>query len=425
MSSASPLPPARLPPAQLPPARLHPDAGTPLRRLLAPLNIAAYITWLAIAASALVPHRFDSTPRIWLGAAALLLILGLFVASALRPAHDARWPARLALAQGLCVVLAEAALRNGQVAVLMIIVAGQLAVLLPVRAAALWLLAFNAAIGAQWLLRSDFDWNLVLGWLLPVCGFQAFAALTGHYAGSSESARRHLEQVNAELLATRRLLEESARAGERLKLSRELHDVAGHTLTALKLNLAGLARDPTLAAREELRTAATLADELLGQIRQVVSALRDHDGMDLGAALDALARPLPGTRIAVQVEDGLRVDDLPRAEALLRCAQEAITNAVRHGRASWIEIALSRSAGALLLRVENNGATPARIVEGNGLTGMRERLHALGGSLELAPTPPRGLRLLVRLPEARDIAAIDSGIARSDIAGGDGSEAQT
>jgi signal transduction histidine kinase len=259
------------------------------------------------------------------------------------------------------------------------------------------MIALNATLGALWMSRNLSLTDTLLS-LTMIGGFQAFAALTGHYAGSRERAREHLARVNAELLATRCLLEESARSGERLKLSRELHDVAGHSLTALKLNLARLARDPALAEREEVRVSSALADELLGQIRQVVGALRAHDGLDLRAALAALALPLPGTRIEIDVEEGLRVDDLDRAEALLRCAQEAITNAVRHGRAARIDVRLRRRDDALELTVANDGASPARIAPGNGLTGMRERLAAVGGILTLEPTPPRGLRLVARIP---------------------------
>ena len=143
---------------------------------------------------------------------------------------------------------------------------------------------------------------------------------------------------------------------------------------------------------------AALADELLGQIRQVVSTLRAHDGLDLGAALEALAHQVPGVRIAIDVEPTLRVDDIEQAQTLLRCAQEAITNALRHGRAGAIHLSLRHGDGALLLTVDNDGASPARIDFGNGLTGMRERLDAVGGTLELTPTPPRGLRLVARMP---------------------------
>lgn len=295
------------------------------------------------------------------------------------------------------MVVAEWLLLGGQTAVLLIIVAGQIVLLLSPRMSALFMLALNAGIAALWVSHGNPVGTVLLS-MLPVLGFQAFAALTGHYASTRESAREHLAQVNAELLATRRLLEESARAGERLKLSRELHDVAGHTLTALKLNLARLTRDPMLAGREELQISSALADELLGQIRQVVSTLRAHDGLDLRAALEALAHPMPGVRIAIDIQDQLRVDDIEQAEVLLRCAQEAITNALRHGRASEIRLGLRRTDDAFALTVENDGTAPARIEYGNGLTGMRERLDAVGGTFEITSTPPRGLRLLARIP---------------------------
>lgn len=376
--------------------------GTLRQRLFGPLNFAAYITWLAVCVAVVEPAKLRiGDPREWSGVAVLVAVIALFIACAARgPRSDTRWLPWKVMAQGLLVVVAEYLLHGGQTAVLLIIVAAQLALLLSTRAAVLYMLALNIAIGAMWLERTGSVRSVLLS-LLPVLGFQSFAALTGHYAASSERDREHLAQVNAELLATRRLLEESARAGERLKLSRELHDVAGHTLTALKLNLTRLARDPALAGREEVQISSTLADDLLGQIRQVVGTLRAHDGFDLRAALEALAQPIPGVRIAIDIEKQLRVDDIEQAETILRCAQEAITNALRHGRAGEIRIALCRINGMLSLSIENDGAAPARIDFGNGLTGMRERLEAVGGTLEIATKPPRGLLVTANIPAGR------------------------
>ena len=378
---------------------LQSHEGTLLQRIFTPLNLAAYLTWFAICAATLdVPGLRAADPSEWAGLAALVTMLTLFVLSASRrSSNGTRVLVWNIVMQGLLVVLAESLLRGGQTVVLLIIVAGQIVLFLSPRWVVLYMLALNAAFAALWVTRGNPVGDVLLS-MVPVIGFQAFAALTGHYAGSREQAREHLARVNTELLATRRLLEESARAGERLKLSRELHDVAGHTLTALKLNLARLARDPALAGREEVLVSSTLADDLLGQIRQVVSTLRAHDGLDLRAAMQTLARPVPGVSITLDIEDHLRVDDIEQAEVLLRCAQEAITNALRHGRAGKIRIALRRIDQSLVLSVENDGITPARISFGNGLTGMRERLDAVGGTLALTPTPPRGLQLVARIP---------------------------
>jgi signal transduction histidine kinase len=380
-------------------------SGRPLlARLFSPLSLAAYATWLAIALGVVDWNALAAGHAVeWGGAAALLGMLALFALRAARdPGIDCRGAAWITLGQGACVVVADALLREGQVVILLIIVAGQLVLLMPVWRAVAWLAGFNLLIAALWLERSG-SLGQVLGWMVPVMGFQVFAGLTGHYAGMSERGREELARINAELLSTRHLLEESARGGERLKLSRELHDVAGHKLTALKLTLARLQRDPALAQAapasiEAVATCGQLADELLADIRSVVSELRAHDGLDLRAALEALARPVAGTRITVQVDAGLRVDDLAQAEALLRCAQEAITNALRHGRAGHIFVHCGRRDGAIELQVDNDGAMPAALAPGNGLTGMRERLEAAGGALTLTPTPPRGLRVRATLP---------------------------
>lgn len=379
---------------------IQPHTGTLRQRLFTPLNIAAYVTWCAVSVVALNMAQLRAgEPAQWAGVACLLAFLALFVATAVPEyrAPDRRIVAGVLL-QGLAVAAAEACLKAGQTAVLLIIVAAQAATVMPVRSAIGFIALLDAGLAGLWYARTHQPSMVALS-LVPVAGFQAFAALTGHYAASRERAREHLAQVNAELMATRLLLEESARAGERLKLSRELHDVAGHSLTALKLNLARLARDPALADREEVRVSTALADDLLAQIRQVVGALRAHDGVDLRAAFEALARPMPGVRIGIDIEDGLRVDDIDRAETLLRCAQEAITNALRHGRAGRIDLRLHRVTDGLQLVVENDGLAPGDIRPGNGLTGMRERVEALGGTLTFAPTPPRGLRLAVTLPE--------------------------
>jgi len=392
-----------------------PLAADPLRGGLgSPLNIAAFVTWLAIGVSVLQPAALAAGElRAW---GALLAVGGFMVLYILRIRTE--WPGErggrwLALGQGALVVAADALLRNGSTAVLLIIVAAQLVLMMPLRAFLPVMLAFNAGFAAIWATRGAEPGQVLIS-LLQIGGFQAFAALTGHYAGTREQAREHLARVNAELLATRRLLEESARAGERLKLSRELHDVAGHSLTALKLNLSRVARDPALRKREEIAISMRLADDLLAQIRQVVGALRGHDGLDLRAALEALIAPMPGVRVALDVEEGLRVDDLDQAETLLRCAQEGLTNALRHGRAGTVRIALRREAGALVLRVDNDGIAPALLREGHGLTGMRERLAAVGGALALEPTPPRGLRLTARIPETAAARARAEGSAHEN-----------
>jgi signal transduction histidine kinase len=367
---------------------------------LDPLSIAAYVTWLAILLQMVGWERLSlGEPREWAGLLAMLAFLGLFVLR-IRGESTGRCnvetTGRLVLLQGLAALVVTWALESGSAAILLIIVAAQLFSIYPLRRALAWQIAFNVGLAAIWSLA--LPWPQILFVLVPAMGFQAFAALTARYATMAQRARDEVVQVNAELLATRALLAESARGEERLRLSRELHDVAGHKLTALKLNLTRLGRDPALAGRDEIAIANQLAHELLDDIRSVVGALRKHDGIDLRAALEALPRPISGPRFRIEVEPEARVNAVELAETLLRCAQEGITNALRHGRPTEITIWCGRRNDAIELHVRDDGTSRPQIHFGNGLTGMRERLEALGGSLCVAPAADRGVELVASIP---------------------------
>ena len=359
---------------------------------------AAVLTWGAVAATTIDFDQITTDPREAWGAACTVGFIALLLGCLLLPAgpRGERVEKAIAATMGALVVAANLLLLEGMLAVLLVIVAAHLVQLWSPRRALLGLVVLNLAFAAPWL--AFLSWPQVLLMLLPVIGFQAFAALTMHYANTAERGRERLARLHAELLATQALLAEGARSGERLKLSRELHDVAGHKLTALKLHLARLRRDPALAQREEVGIAGVLADELLQDIRGVVGELRNAEGIDLRAALHALATPFPSGQVHVDVADDVRLDDLAQAEAIVRCAQEAITNALRHGRARRIEVRVTRTARGVELRVANDGAAPAGIRPGHGLTGMRERVEALGGTLSLEPAGPQGFMVHATLP---------------------------
>jgi signal transduction histidine kinase len=363
---------------------------------LAPLNLAAYVTWFAVLVQSVRWSRLMAgDPLQWGGLIALLLVFAGYLLGHV-PHRRPGTERALVLLQALAVLVATWCVRNGGPGILLIIVAAQVVAMWPRWQAIALMALINGLMLAIWLMGIPLGSALLA--LLPMIGFQTFAALTVHYAMSAESARQQLAHTHAELLATQRLLEDSARSGERLRLSRELHDVAGHKLTALKLNLRLLERDPSLAAREEVRVAATLADELLQDIRAVVSELRKHDGIDLPAAIITLAQQIPGTHFRLDLDPELRVADVDRAEILLRCAQEGITNALRHGRPGTIDVGLHQHADRLELRIGNDGAELRTPRFGNGLTGMRERLAAVGGLLVLKPRPGGGADLTAELP---------------------------
>jgi signal transduction histidine kinase len=101
--------------------------------------------------------------------------------------------------------------------------------------------------------------------------------------------------------------------------------------------------------------------------------------------------------VIFDLDSAVRVPDIRQAEAMLRCAQEGLTNALRHSGASEIRVILAESGEALSLTVEDDGN--GSVVEpGNGLIGLQERLQQLGGQLRIGIREPRGLALVASLP---------------------------
>lgn len=127
--------------------------------------------------------------------------------------------------------------------------------------------------------------------------------------------------------------------------------------------------------------------------------MRDDDGgLDLETALRALAAPFPRPRLELAIAPQVHVTDAAIAEAVLRLVQEALTNAARHADAGRVQVRIGHADGQLRIDIEDDGRAVAAIREGNGIAGMRERLAALRGRLELGRTAQGGLRLSARLP---------------------------
>jgi signal transduction histidine kinase len=144
-----------------------------------------------------------------------------------------------------------------------------------------------------------------------------------------------------------------------------------------------------------------LADELLDEIRGVVSQLRRHEGIDLRDAFERLAEHLPAPRVHVEVAADARVDDAERAAALVRLAQEGVTNSARHAGAHNVWLKLMRDGDRLQLLIEDDGNVGQPVRPGHGLAGMRERVAEVGGQLDIGHAEAGGLRLCARLPRER------------------------
>ncbi len=287
---------------------------------------------------------------------------------------------------------------SGIGAILLLVSASLLPWVLPLGQGVTWLLLQNLGMFPIFLSRPGFG---VLESVLQVGLYLSLATLTfitSFVARRQTEAREELRVVNSELRATQLLLAEGERAGERLRISRELHDVVGHHLTALSLNLEVATHLVTGKALDHVKQAQSVSKLLLADVRQVVSALRGSDTVDLDKTLRELVASAPAPAIHLQLPDPFRIADARRAQVLVRLTQEILTNAMRHARARnlWLEFSTDGDNVELVARDDGRGAE--KVKAGNGLTGMRERLEIFGGSLDVETRPGFGFVVLARLP---------------------------
>lgn len=222
-------------------------------------------------------------------------------------------------------------------------------------------------------------------------------------------------QERRDLLDSRRTLRDlaasvvDAREEERRRIARELHDELGQRLTALKLELSALERSGALGGPSaHMRSMIEMVDDTVAATRRISMDLRPLmlDDLGLSAAIEWLAQDFE-KRTGLQVV--LRLDPLPdpmpqkALTALYRIVQEALTNIVRHARATRAVVSMAHSASHIDLCVEDNGSgfpddpprTPRRSF---GLIGIRERVLMLGGQLSIGNLSEGGAKLVVRLP---------------------------
>lgn len=335
-------------------ARRRDDIAVTLRPHIT-VALAGLAAWVLVSLPTCI--QAHDSPRLpvwlvaWLACGAAMLV------TAQRARLDAVTAAALVV-HGAAVAVMVGLLCNGFEGLLLVFAALQLGRLSALRLGASWLVGHTLVVGAA----IAFHWSprAAIMLMAPYLGFQLFAFF---------AARLHAQ------------LAERSRAEERLRIARELHDALGHHLTAMSLNLEIAAHQTTGEAHDNVRAAQSLARLLLGDVRELAYSMKHGRAADIADGLARLAEIVPVPAVHVEVPDGLRVTDPRSSHALLRCAQEFVTNSIRHAGARNIWIALSAGASGLELTARDDGVGARELRPGAGLSGMRERLEELGGSL--------------------------------------------
>lgn len=224
-----------------------------------------------------------------------------------------------------------------------------------------------------------------------------------------------------ELIASRAELrrlsgaEQKARESERARIARELHDELGQTLTAIKMQLVTLktrARLQPETAAPQIDRLIAIVDRSVSDLRRIATELRPLilDELGLPAALEWLTQTVTETAqlpVTFDVDPAAQRLDASARTAAFRIVQEALTNAVRHGRASHIRVSGRRRLNVFEIEVADDGCgiDPPSTPSGRlGLAGMRERARLVGGSVDILGIAGKGTVVTVRLPLARGTA---------------------
>jgi two-component system, NarL family, sensor histidine kinase UhpB len=212
-----------------------------------------------------------------------------------------------------------------------------------------------------------------------------------------------LERLEEERLASgRRAL--SIQESERRRVARELHDEVGQTLTAMLLQVEGLAGSIPPEARTELEELRETARTGAEEVRRIAQRLRPEALEELGLQAAMLAL-LDGVAAQAHIHCEHAIErDLPlNADdelVVYRVAQEALTNVVRHAKATKVSLSLSADRGAVVLRVADDGrGIPPELLDSSfGIRGMRERALLIGATIDVRSRPGAGTTVELVVP---------------------------
>ncbi|MFI8090150.1 sensor histidine kinase [Streptomyces sp. NPDC086080] len=258
--------------------------------------------------------------------------------------------------------------------------------------------------------KEPFEYAFHLMGLVCAYALGMLARVQRAYTTELEDRARRLERERAADTAR-------ARAEERSRIARDMHDILAHAVSLMVVQAeAGpvvVRRDPE-RAEATFDTIAATGRDAMTQLRRILGVLKEERAD--GATVPRLPQPsvaaLPQLVRRVQESTGLRVglrttgEPRPLASdtevAAYRVVQEALTNTVKHARASRAVVELDWAEDRVTLTVTDDGRGPSAPAGGHGLIGIRERAAACGGSAETGGGPDGGFRVVVRLPAAAD-----------------------
>ncbi|MFI6516201.1 sensor histidine kinase [Spirillospora sp. NPDC050679] len=359
---------------------------------------AGFSLWVSITGWPVADLLHGRSRPVWACVAALAAFSVLYLAT-VRTAFDARVPFRAPVALLAALTASAAALSWWQEWDALFVMAG---------------LGAGTVIGHA----RQHDRGPEVSMLLGTGGVSAVAALTlwlrgaeggtvlGIWYGTATAALvsavvLRLFAVIGLLRAAREELAEAAVARERLRFSRDLHDLLGHTLSLMVVKAQAVRiiaeRDPAVAARQAADI-ETVGRQALGEVRQAVAGYR---GRGLATELEAARAALADAGIEPVVRHSGPPPPPEHDMPLGWAVREGVTNVVRHSGARTCTVTVRSGKAGTVLEVRDDGAAAAPPSGGHGLRGLTERMAEAGGTLEAGPAPGGGFVLTAALGTGR------------------------
>lgn len=342
--------------------------------------------WLVYLGSLLFQPAFNPTAGLfdWAVVVGLIVVfLPLYFAS-FHPADDRRL---LLLVAAMAALGLAGSLLNSGASVFLIYAAAAAAYLAPVKRGVLVIAALVALVGIILIISpTPMPWRLFAH--APAFVFTIVVGAASIFDAERDRAERRLRRADEEI-------ERLATLAERERIARDLHDLLGHTLSVIvvKSELAArLAELEPARAAGEMRDVERIGREALSEVRAAVAGYR---AQGLRGEVESARRALDAAGIKTTVESELPALPVAVESALAFALRESVTNVVRHSGAQRTTIRLGIEQSDVVLEVADDGHGGSA-TEGSGLTGMRERVNALGGSVRRDRAS--GTRVRVALP---------------------------
>lgn len=271
------------------------------------------------------------------------------------------------------------------------------------RSSMAWILAITAPLlaGVYDVICKDIPFYLTTK-LLFVC-FNCLVLQFGFKTKSERTAKEQAKTLLRELQATQTLLASTVKRDERLRIARDLHDSMGHQLTALKLQLELISHLTGAELKDKVEQAKQLSGQILDQVRHNVTEFRDTNDIELVQALEKLFENIPGLTVTFNHDFQQNHLTTRQAETLFRCAQEAVTNVLKHSNANQCQITLQEEDNNITLTIADNGGrtsadkSQSPLTPGSGTKGMLERARTLDGEVTFI-NDDKGCKVIMTLP---------------------------